>query len=187
MIKKLSRKKRIFAALHDSADAISPSPLTCQSILAGVMPEAVRQGRVSYGAAREKANNLARKKATGRRQSVAAALGLTVLTVGLLLFVKSGGPLSLIPEDEVPLAFAPATLKIDCQTVDGGYVHVRMTGSEDVSWQSIYALDKNERYISPYAVYPELRMVVFAPPKGDIVIYAPLVSGLVASCEYIKD
>jgi hypothetical protein len=187
MPKKLLRKKHISAALHKSAGAIPPSSLTCQSILAGVMPEAVREGRVSYGAACEEANNLARKK-NSSRSSGAAVLSLVVVAVLLLLFVLPGQPISIIPEDETPLAKAPTMqIEINCQKVEGGYVHVRINGSEEVSWQSIYALDQNGLYIAPYAIYPEFKIAVFAPPEDCMIIYVPMVSGMLSSCEYTNN
>ncbi|MCL1905727.1 MAG: hypothetical protein FWG06_01820 [Clostridiales bacterium] len=186
MLKKLFRKKRISEALHKSADASAQSPAIYQTMLANIMPEAVETGRVSYATAREQAARLSRE-VTRQRKVRVVALGMVVSAAALLLFVMPGEQTSLIPEVGIPLAPEPgsvAQVTISCQRVDGGDVHAHITGSEEVYWESIYALDQNGNHIVPYIVYPELELAIFAPPQGNIVIYVPLISGVQASHEY---
>ena len=183
MLQRLFRKKRISAALHESAAVITPSPAIYQAMLAEIMPEAVKEGRVSYAAAREQVDKLTR----GRQRMVrGTALGLVFSAAALLLIFWPEGRINFIPEESVPSSQYPiaAQITISCQTVDAGYVHVSVPDSEEVQWESVYALDQKGNPISPYAVYPELNMAIFAPPESDIVIYVPLASGAEGSCVY---
>ncbi|MCL1905815.1 MAG: hypothetical protein FWG06_02270 [Clostridiales bacterium] len=190
---KPSEKKRISAALHKEAGTITRSNAFYQSVLARVLPKSVEEGRVSYAAAKEQAGVLSRKT-NMRRKSGTALLGIAAAAALLMLIILPGDKNNIIFEDDVPLAalptFAPPNnaasnhIDINCQTMSDGYIHVRVNNAEEVHWESVYALDANGHYVAPYVVYPDMEMAIFAPPDGAIVIYVPLMPGMVGSYVY---
>ena len=175
------KKKRFSQALHESAKSIEPSPLTYQSILAAVMPEAVKEGRVSYSAAAGQVENLNRRAAAYRKSRV-GALSFVAVAATLLLLIMPGEQTSIIPDEPVPLADQAFT--IECQTMDDGHVQISAPTGEEVLWQEVYALDHKGNHIAPAFVLPEQGLAVFAPPADDMIICIPLASGAVVNYEY---